>query len=177
MPLPNIQARESSLNQAILELARTEFVFGPYDPRALVLESCGPYYGDEVAFWLGAELITGREEALARLADSLEPMYAFLEMGTMTVESFQVASRPLFANRRLIDLYHQPVIPRQSFIPRQNSHPDRSKPMLLHVSFAPAKESDCAVEGSLSSISRGARVATKAAKEHSPSASSRPMRN
>jgi hypothetical protein len=42
MPLPNIQARESSLNQAVLELARTEFVFGPYDPRALVLESCGP---------------------------------------------------------------------------------------------------------------------------------------
>jgi hypothetical protein len=40
---------------------------------------------------MGAELITGREEALARLADSLEPMYTFLEMGTMTVESFQVA--------------------------------------------------------------------------------------
>jgi hypothetical protein len=90
MSLPNIQARESSLNQAILELARTEFVFGPYDPRTLVLESCGPYYADEVAFWLGAELITGREEASARLADSLEPMYTFLEMGTMTVESFQV---------------------------------------------------------------------------------------
>ena len=90
MPLPNIQARESSLNQAILELARTEFAFEPYDPKALILESCGPYYADEVAFWLGAELITGREEALARLADSLEPMYTFLEMGTMTVESFDV---------------------------------------------------------------------------------------
>jgi hypothetical protein len=91
MHLPNIQVRESTLNQAILELARTEFVFGPYDPRALVLKSCGPYYADEVAFWLGAELITGREEALARLADSLEPMYSFLEMGTITVESLQVA--------------------------------------------------------------------------------------
>ena len=35
--------------------------------------------------------IQAREEALARLADSLEPIYTFLEMGSMTVESFQVA--------------------------------------------------------------------------------------
>ena len=100
MHLPNIHIRESSLNQAILELARTEFVFGPYDPRALVLKSCGPYYADEVAFWLGAELITGREEALARLADSLEPMYSFLEMGTITVESLQVAEGPAGPTRK-----------------------------------------------------------------------------
>ncbi len=105
MPLPNIQARESSLNQAILELARTEFVFGPYDPRALVLESCGRYYADEVAFWLGAELITGREEALARLADSLEPIYSFLEMGTMTVESFQVTLTTKDAQGHLVSVW------------------------------------------------------------------------
>ncbi len=90
MPLPNIQVRESSLNQAILDLARTDFLFGPFDLQALALESFGPYYADHVAFWLGPELITGREEALARLAGSLEPIYTFLEMGTMTVESFQV---------------------------------------------------------------------------------------
>ena len=105
MPLPNIQARESSLNQAILKLARTEFVFGSYDPRALVLESCRRYYADEVAFWLGAELITGREEALARLADSLEPIYSFLEMGTITVESFQVTLTTKDAQGHLVSVW------------------------------------------------------------------------
>ena len=91
MHLPNIQVRESSLNQAILDLARTDFLFGPFDLQALALEAFRPYYADHVAFWLGPELVTDREEALARLAGSLEPIYAFLEMGTMTVESFQVA--------------------------------------------------------------------------------------
>ncbi len=90
MHLPHIQVRETSLNQAILDLARTDFLFGPFDLQALALEAFRPYYADHVAFWLGPELITGREEALARLAGSLEPIYTFLEMGTMTVESFQV---------------------------------------------------------------------------------------
>src|SRR5271163_1008002 len=88
MHLPNIQVRESSLNQAILDLARTHFLFGPFDLQALALEAFRPYYADHVAFWLGPELVTDREEALARLAGSLEPIYTFLEMGTMTVESF-----------------------------------------------------------------------------------------
>lgn len=90
MQLPHIQVRESSLNQAILDLARTDFLFGPFDLQALALEAFRPYYADHVAFWLGPELITGREKALARLAGSLEPIYTLLEMGTTTVESFQV---------------------------------------------------------------------------------------
>ena len=83
MHLPHIQVRESSLNKAILDFARTDFLFGAFDLQALALEAFRPYYADHVAFWLGPELITGLEEALARLVRSLEPIYTFLEMGTI----------------------------------------------------------------------------------------------
>ncbi len=105
MPLPNIQARESSLNQAILDFARTDFLFGPYDLQALALESFGPYYAQHVAFWVGSELITGRDEALAKLTCSLEPIYTFLEMGTMTVESFQVTRTMKDSQENLLSIW------------------------------------------------------------------------
>jgi hypothetical protein len=105
MHLPNIQVRESSLNQAILDLARTDFLFGPFDLQALAPESFRSFYADHVAFWLGPELITGREEALARLAGSLEPIYTLLEMGTMTVESFQVTLTMKDSQEHLVSVW------------------------------------------------------------------------
>jgi hypothetical protein len=86
------EALESELNAAILEIAQEHFLLDNFDLKSLFSESLSRYYSDEVVSWLGAELTNGRHALFQRLADVLEPVHTFLEMGMACVGLFRVLS-------------------------------------------------------------------------------------
>jgi hypothetical protein len=81
---------ESLLNEAILKFSQTDFLLSDFDIHDLALESFGAYYSVHAVFWIGSELIAGREAAWKRLGQFIEPMHTILEMGMATIESLQV---------------------------------------------------------------------------------------
>ena len=87
-----MEALESELNAAILEIGEEEFLLDNFDLKSLFSESLSRYYSDEVVLWLGAELTNGKHAFFQRLADVLEPVHSFLEMGMAWVGLFRVRS-------------------------------------------------------------------------------------
>jgi len=86
------EALESELNAAILEIGEEDFLLDNFDLKSLFSESLSRYYSDEVVLWLGAELTNGKHAFFQRLADVLEPVHTFLEMGMACVGLFRVLS-------------------------------------------------------------------------------------
>jgi len=86
------EALEPELNAAVLEIGKEDFLLENFDLHSLFSESLSRYYSDEVVLWLGTELTNGKQAAFQRLADMLEPVHTFLEMGVGCVAGFRVAS-------------------------------------------------------------------------------------
>ena len=86
------EALESELNAAILEIGEEDFLLDNFDLKSLFSEPLSRYYSDEVVLWLGAELTNGKHAFFQRLADVLEPVHTFLEMGMACVGLFRVHS-------------------------------------------------------------------------------------
>ena len=87
-----MEAFESELNAAILEIGEEDFLLENFDLKSLFSESLSRYYSDEIVLWLGAELTNGKHAFFQRLADVLEPVHTFLEMGMAWVGLFRVRS-------------------------------------------------------------------------------------
>ena len=85
-----VDALESELNNAIIELSGTEFLLGNFDLQALFLESLGKYYSDDVVLWLQDELTQGKMASFRRMAAAVEPIHTLFEMGMASVDAFCV---------------------------------------------------------------------------------------
>jgi hypothetical protein len=85
-----VDALESELNKAIIEVSGTDFLLGNFDLQALFLESLGKYYSDNVVLWLEDKLTHGKTASFERLAGAVEPIYTFLEMGMASIDIFRV---------------------------------------------------------------------------------------
>lgn len=86
----HVDALESELNNAIIDLSGSDFVLGNFDLQALFLESLGRYYSDDVGLWLQDKLTHGKMASFQRMAGLVEPIYTFLEMGMASVDTFHV---------------------------------------------------------------------------------------
>ena len=62
-------ALELELNEAIVELGRTDFLLANFDLQALFVESLGKYYSEDVALWLQDKLTEGKLASFRRMAD------------------------------------------------------------------------------------------------------------
>ncbi|HEV2732654.1 MAG TPA: hypothetical protein VGV15_21695 [Terriglobales bacterium] len=85
-----VDALESELNKAIIEVSGTHFLLGNFDLQALFLESLGKYYSDNVVLWLEDKLTHGKAASFERLAGAVKPIYTFLEMGMASIDIFRV---------------------------------------------------------------------------------------
>jgi hypothetical protein len=85
-----VDALESELNRAIIELSGTDFLLGNFDLQALFLESLGKYYSDDVVLWLEDKLTHGKTASFERLAGAVAPIYTFFEMGMASIDIFRV---------------------------------------------------------------------------------------
>jgi hypothetical protein len=86
------EARESELNQAIVDLSREDFLAGNFDLKSLFSLLFDRFYGEAFVLWLGAGETNGRAAAFQRLADVLEPINTLLEMGMASIESFRASA-------------------------------------------------------------------------------------
>jgi hypothetical protein len=85
-----VDALESELNKAIIELSGTDFLLGNFDLQALFLESVGKYYSEDVVLWLQDKLTHGKMALFERMAGAVEPIYTFFEMGMASIDTFRV---------------------------------------------------------------------------------------
>jgi len=85
-------ALESELNETMLKLSHTDFLFANFDLRALFLDSLGKYYSEDVVLWFQDELTQGRIPSFQRIAEAVEFIYTFFEMGMATIETFRVTA-------------------------------------------------------------------------------------
>ena len=85
-------ALELELNEAIVELGRTDFLLANFDLQALFVESLGKYYSEDVALWLQDKLTEGKLASFRRMADALEPIHTLLEMGMASIDRFRLTS-------------------------------------------------------------------------------------
>jgi hypothetical protein len=83
------EAREAELNQAVAELTREDFLAGNFDLKSLFSVLFDGFYSEDGVLWFGAEVITGRTAALERMENLLEPITTLLEMGLVSIVSFQ----------------------------------------------------------------------------------------
>jgi len=86
------EARESELNQAIVDLSREDFLGGNFDLKSLFSLLFDRFYGEDFVLWLGAGETNGRAAAFQRMADVLEPINTLLEMGMASIESFRASA-------------------------------------------------------------------------------------
>jgi hypothetical protein len=86
------EARESELNQAIVELSREDFLAGTFDLNSLFTLSLERFYSGDFVLWVGAEEANGRAAAFQRMADMLEPINTLLEMGMASILSFRATA-------------------------------------------------------------------------------------
>jgi hypothetical protein len=86
------EARESELNQAIVDLSREDFLAGNFDLKSLFSLLFNRFYGEDFVLWLGAGETNGRAAAFQRMADVLEPINTLLEMGMASIESFRASA-------------------------------------------------------------------------------------
>jgi hypothetical protein len=92
-------ALELELNEAIVELGRTDFLLANFDLQALFVKSLGKYYSEDVALWLQDKLTEGKLASFRRMADALEPIHTLLEMGMASIDKFQLTSTCLSRQR------------------------------------------------------------------------------
>jgi hypothetical protein len=83
-------ALELDLNEAIVELGRTDFLLANFDLQALFVESLGKYYSEDVALWLQDKLTEGKLASFRRMADAVEPIHTLLEMGMASIDRVPV---------------------------------------------------------------------------------------
>lgn len=85
-------ALEFELNEAIVELGRTDFLLANFDLQALFVESLGKYYSENVALWLQDKLTQGKLASFRRMVETLDPIHTLLEMGMASIDKFQLTS-------------------------------------------------------------------------------------
>src|SRR5260370_6473508 len=85
-----VDAPESELNKALIELSGTDFLLRNFDLQALFLESLGKYYSDDVVLWLQDKLAHGKMASFDRMAGAVEHIYTFFEMGMASIDTFLV---------------------------------------------------------------------------------------
>ena len=87
------EARETELNQAIVELSREDFLAGNFDLKSLFSVLFDRFYSEDFVLWLGTSEANGRTAAFQRMADVLEPINSLLEMGLASIVSFRPTER------------------------------------------------------------------------------------
>jgi hypothetical protein len=83
------EARESELNQAIVDLSREDFLAGNFDLKSLFSLLFDRFYSEDFVLWLGAGETNGMTAAFERMADSLEPINTLLETGLASIACFR----------------------------------------------------------------------------------------
>jgi hypothetical protein len=83
---------ELELNEAIVELRRTDFLLANFDLQALFVESVGKYYSEDVALLLQDKLTEGKLASFRRMADAVDPIHTLLEMGMASIDKFRLTS-------------------------------------------------------------------------------------
>jgi len=86
-------ALESELNDAMVKLSHTDFLFANFDLRTLFLDSLGKYYGEDAVLWFQDELTQGKIPSFQRVVEEVEFISTFFEMGMATITP--VAARRL----------------------------------------------------------------------------------
>jgi hypothetical protein len=86
------EARESELNQAIVELSREDFLVGNFDLMSLFTLSFDQFYSGDFVLLLGAEETNGKAAAFQCMADMLEPINTLLEVGMASILSFHTTA-------------------------------------------------------------------------------------
>jgi hypothetical protein len=86
------EARETELNQAIVDLSREDFLAGNFDLKSLFSLLFDRFYSEDFVLWLGAGETNGRTAAFQRMADVLEPINTLLEMGLASIVSFRATA-------------------------------------------------------------------------------------
>jgi len=87
-----VEARELELNEAIFDLSREDFLIGCFDLNSLFSLLFERFYSGDLVLWLGAEEMNGRAAAFQRMADMLEPINTFLEVGMASILSFRATA-------------------------------------------------------------------------------------
>ena len=83
------EARESELNQAIVDLSREDFLAGNFDLKSLFSLLFDRFYSEDFVLWLGTGETNGMTAAFERMADVLEPINTLLETGLASIACFR----------------------------------------------------------------------------------------
>jgi hypothetical protein len=86
------QARETELNQAVVDLSREDFLVGNFDLKSLFSVLLDRFYSEDFVLWLGAQEMKGRAAAFQHMADVLEPIHTLLETGLASIVSFRATA-------------------------------------------------------------------------------------
>ena len=68
------EARESELNQAIVDLSREDFLAGNFDLKSLFSLLFDRFYSEDLVLWLGTEETSGRSAAFQRCSSGIRSL-------------------------------------------------------------------------------------------------------
>jgi hypothetical protein len=85
-------ALEPELNDAIVVLSGTDFLFADVDLEALFLDCLGKYYSEDVVLWFQDQLTQGKQASFQRMAGAVELIHMLFETGMATIETFRVTA-------------------------------------------------------------------------------------
>jgi len=69
-----------------------DFLLANFDLHTLFLDSLGKYYSEDVVLWFQDELTHGKIPSFQRIAEAVEFIHTFFEMGMATIETCRVTA-------------------------------------------------------------------------------------